>query len=41
MIGTSWMREQSMGDPLCVEVLRVRGIDNLNRPRYPRSTAAR
>lgn len=40
MIGTSWMREQFMGDPLFVEVLRARGIDNLNRPRHPRSTAA-
>ena len=40
MIGTSWMREQFMGDPLFVEVLRARGIDNLNRPRHPRSVAA-
>jgi ferredoxin len=40
MIGTSWMREQFMGDPLLVEVLRARGIDNLNRSRHPRSTAA-
>ena len=29
MIGTSWMREQFMGDPLFVEVLRARGIDTL------------
>jgi epoxyqueuosine reductase len=40
MIGTSWMREQFMGDPLFVEVLRARGIDRLNRPRHPRSVAA-
>jgi ferredoxin len=40
MIGTSWMREQFTGDPLLVEVLRARGIDNLNRPRHPRTVAA-
>jgi ferredoxin len=41
MIGTSWMREQFLGDPLFMELLRQRGFDSLNRPRHPRSTTAR
>ena len=40
MISSGWMREQFMGDPLFVEVLRARGIDNLNRSRHPRTMAA-
>jgi ferredoxin len=41
MIGTSWMREQFLRDPLLAELLRSRGIENLVSLRHPRTVAAR
>lgn len=39
MIGTSWMREQGLKDPLLVELLRNRGLDQV--PLWGRKFAAR
>jgi ferredoxin len=41
MIGTSWMREQFLRDPLLVELMRARGIESLTTLRHPRTVKAR
>jgi ferredoxin len=41
MIGTSWMREQFLRDPLLVELMRSRGIHTLASMRHPRTVKAR
>lgn len=41
MIGTSWIRDQRLKDPLLVEMLRVRGMDRLPSGSNPRTVAMR
>jgi ferredoxin len=41
MIGTSWIRDQHLKDPLLVEMLRVRGLDRVPSLSNPRANAKR